>query len=210
MALECGIANHETFSRAFRRQFGMLPSDYRRRGIPGGSHREPDRHSAAAVAAYELSQTKIVRLRGVQVAFQRNIGPYETVKDSLWDELLEWAKCHRLAKPWTLLGIAQDAPGITPESKLRFDAARYAGSPLPASRRVGTQALPEGQYAVTTCVGPYRVLFHAYQDIFRRIRSMKGVTLLGVPAIEMYHTSRVVADLAVKHTDLYMPVVKRP
>jgi AraC family transcriptional regulator len=210
VALDCGFANHETFARAFLRQFDMLPSAYRKRGVPSGSQREPHRQPTAAVPNYELSQTKVVQLRGVQVAFLRNLGPYETVQDSLWDELLVWAKSHRLAKPWTLLGIAQDAPGITPALKLRFDAALYVGSPLPPSRHIGKQALPEGPYAVTTCVGPYAALSHAYQDIFRRIRSMKGVTALGVPTIEMYHTHRVVADLTVKHTDVYVPVVQRP
>jgi hypothetical protein len=30
------------------------------------------------------------------------------------------------------------------------------------------------------------------------------------PSIEIYHTNRVIADLAVKHTDSYLPVIKRP
>jgi AraC family transcriptional regulator len=171
---------------------------------------EQDRKSTTAVSDYELSQTKIVQLKSVPVAFLRNIGPYESVKDNLWDELLVWAKRHRLAKPWTLLGIAQDAPGITPSFKLRSDAALYSGSPLPPSRRIGKQTLPEGPYAMTTCVGPYPALAHAYQAIFRRLRSMKGVAVCGVPAIEIYHTNRVVADLAIMHTDVYVPVVKLP
>jgi AraC family transcriptional regulator len=210
VAIDCGFANHETFSRAFRRQFDMLPSVYRKRGIPSGSNREHDRKSTTAVPDNELSQTKIVQLKSVPVAFLRNIRPYETVKDNLWDELLVWAKRHRLAKPWTLLGIAHDAPGITPSFKLRFDAALYSGSPLPPSRRIGKQTLPEGPYAMTTCAGPYPALAHAYQAVFRRLRSMKGVAVSGVPAIEIYHTNRVVADLAIKHTDVYVPVVKLP
>ncbi len=209
VALDCGFANHETFSRAFHRQFKMSPSVYRKRGIHKASQRELEGRPTAAIPSYELSQTKIVQLKAVPVAFLRHIGPYETVKENLWDELIIWANRHHLAKPWTLLGIAQDAPGITPAHKLRFDAALYVGSPLPASRRISQQALPEGQYAVTTCVGPFAALAHAYQEIFRRIRSMKGVTMLGVPTIEMYHTNRVVADLAVKHTDIYVPIVKR-
>lgn len=139
-----------------------------------------------------------------------SIGPYEKVKESLWDELLAWAERNALAKPWTLLGIAHDAPGITPASKLRFDAGLFAASGLPHSPRIGKQALPEGFYALTTCVGPYTKLPLAYHEIFGRIQRMKGVTALGVPCIEIYHTNRVVADLAVKHTDIYVPVMTRP
>ncbi|HEY4390376.1 MAG TPA: AraC family transcriptional regulator [Paenibacillus sp.] len=34
IAMECGFGSHETFTRAFRKMYGMLPSDCRKRGIP--------------------------------------------------------------------------------------------------------------------------------------------------------------------------------
>jgi AraC family transcriptional regulator len=33
IALECGFESHEAFCRAFRRRFGVSPSDYRKRGL---------------------------------------------------------------------------------------------------------------------------------------------------------------------------------
>ena len=37
IALECGFQSHEAFCRAFRKRFGMTPSDYRARGFADGS-----------------------------------------------------------------------------------------------------------------------------------------------------------------------------
>jgi AraC family transcriptional regulator len=37
IALSCGFMSHETFTRAFRRRFGMTPRAYRARGFAGGA-----------------------------------------------------------------------------------------------------------------------------------------------------------------------------
>ncbi len=37
IALDCGFQSHEAFCRAFRKRFGMTPSDYRARGFADGS-----------------------------------------------------------------------------------------------------------------------------------------------------------------------------
>jgi AraC family transcriptional regulator len=37
IALDCGFASHEVFTRAFLRRFGMSPRAYRARGLAGGS-----------------------------------------------------------------------------------------------------------------------------------------------------------------------------
>src|SRR5215471_10677430 len=36
IALSCGFNSHEVFTRAFRRRFGIAPSNYRERGFTGG------------------------------------------------------------------------------------------------------------------------------------------------------------------------------
>jgi len=37
IALDCGFQSHEAFCRAFRKRFGMTPSDYRTRGFANAS-----------------------------------------------------------------------------------------------------------------------------------------------------------------------------
>ncbi len=66
IALSSGFANHETFTRAFRRRFGIAPIAYRRRGLPAGL----DAAQAAAHAEW-------VRTIGpcIQVFYRRPDGP---------------------------------------------------------------------------------------------------------------------------------------
>lgn len=50
VALACGFASHEVFSRAFRRRFGMQPAVYRARGFQGNPTSAQRREHANTVA----------------------------------------------------------------------------------------------------------------------------------------------------------------
>jgi AraC family transcriptional regulator len=51
IALSAGFANHETFTRAFRRRFACSPSQYRAFALAGASEAECARHVAVTDAA---------------------------------------------------------------------------------------------------------------------------------------------------------------
>jgi AraC family transcriptional regulator len=208
IALECGFQSHETFLRAFHRRFGLTPSDYREwvREQPA-LRREPEAEDRTDRApAFEISVTKVIRLRPVHLAFRRHLGPYESVPESLFDDLEAWAARRRLPGPRVWMGIGHDAPGITPPEQLRFDAALVVSDPFVAEAKIGHQVLPGGPFAVTTHVGPYETLPAAYGTIFPRLRALPGYQLVGLPAVEIYHTTRVNVQYRLNHTDLCLPV----
>jgi len=93
IALDCGFQSPETFLRAFRRHFGRVPSDYREwvrgRATARGKHALEDCPETAP--AFEISATKVMPLRPAHLAFRRHVGPYESVPESLFEELEEWA-----------------------------------------------------------------------------------------------------------------------
>ena len=152
IALDCGYRHHETFTRAFKRHFGQIPSTYRQwiqtqrvkakapaRGqgeAPGGL----DRGRVVAGPGFELSPTKVVRLQAMHLAFLRHFGPYELVPGSLFDELHAWATRRRLAGPRLWLGIGHDAPITTPPDKLRFDAGILASNCQGTSYSLATRS----------------------------------------------------------------------
>jgi AraC family transcriptional regulator len=125
LALDCGFQNHETFIRAFRRAFGHSPSEYReliQRQIFERNNRARG-VASEVIPAFEISSTKVVRLRSTDLAFIRHVGPYESVPDTLFDELEQWALRRRVPGPRIWMGIGHDAPVSTPPKHLRFDAA---------------------------------------------------------------------------------------
>jgi AraC family transcriptional regulator len=211
VALECGFQSHETFLRAFRRRFGLLPSEYREgiRTQPGGwetTSQEDDLGLLGAASAFEISATKVIALRPTHLAFRRHVGPYESVPESLFDDLEHWAVRRGLSGPPIWMGIGHDAPGTTPPERLRFDAALVVPGPFAAEGDIGHQLLPGGPFAVTTHAGPYETLAAAYATIFPRLFRLPGHQLVGLPAVEIYHSTRVDVRYRLNHTDVCLPV----
>ncbi|NJM40472.1 MAG: helix-turn-helix domain-containing protein [Anaerolineae bacterium] len=205
VALDCGFRNHETFTRAFRRRFGMTPSAYRDRML--AQHMNLARGTSATMRqGFEVSATKIVRLRAVDLAFIRHVGPYKSVPMALYDELDHWAVRWGLAGSRIWMGLGHDAPIATPESQQRFDAALVVPGPFVTDGRVGHQRLPSGEFALTTHAGPPDTLPTAYEIIFPRLMRLAGYRLVGLPAVEMYHAATTNARHHLTYTDICLPV----
>lgn len=209
VALECGFQSHETFLRAFRRRFGRSPSAYREwvRSELARWEEPAAEDCPGTTSAFEISATKVVPLRPAHLAFRRHVGPYESVPESLFDGLEEWAARRRLPGPPVWMGIGHDAPGTTPAERLRFDAALVVPGPFAPEGDVAYQLLPGGPFAVTTHAGGYDTLPAAYAAIFPRLLALRGYQLVGLPAVEIYHTTRVNVRYRLNHTDLCLPVL---
>jgi AraC family transcriptional regulator len=218
IAFECGYQDHETFARAFRRRFGTTPTAYRnlhRFTTPGGGATGGKRRALdELVEGYQLSATRVQVFTELNLAFIRHTGPYESVSDQLWNHLGEWWRRRRFPGRPIFLGIAHDAPGITPDNKLRFDAAvRLPGPPSLRSaepeRGIGFQTLTIGEAAVTRHVGPYRTIPSAYRVIFSRLKRLTGYDVVGLPCVEVFHTARVDARHELNQTDICIPVSRK-
>jgi AraC family transcriptional regulator len=214
IALDCGFSCHETFSRAFRRRFGVAPNAFRGEGrLPTSTPPEQDLPQRVQAAMPEggasLSNTVVRTLQPMSLACIRHTGPYEDVPIGSWDTLIDWARRHGIPAPYVLLGIAHDAPGITATENLRFDAAIRVPAEFRSTRRVGHQRFAGGLFALTTSVGPFTSLPAAYMEIFRRLRRDRSLACLGVPCLEFYRVNRVVADLAIVNTEIAVPVRPR-
>ena len=210
VALDSGFQSHETFSREFKRRFQVTPRGYRE-----WARGKLAQNSVSTLPLdemyddFELSETKVTRTSQLHVAFIRHVGPYEAVPDTLWHRLAEWARARRLPIDLIFLGIAQDAPGITPPDKLRFDAAIVVPEAFAADRSIGHQVLGPAEFAITTHIGHYRTLLQAYGTIVNRVGRLKGYSFGGLPSIEVYRTTRVDANHEMNHTEIYIPVSRK-
>jgi AraC family transcriptional regulator len=142
LALECGFRNHESFTRAFRRRFDCAPSVYRdrvRRRAEWRSHQsrqildDPARQVA-------ISSTRVVQLRPTHLAFTRHVGPYESVPQSLFDELEQWAA--RRMPPGPPCGWVSATTRCHHAERLRFDASLRVAAPFAPEGRIAYQLLP--------------------------------------------------------------------
>ena len=205
IALDCGFHGPETFSRAFSRNFGVSPSAYRNKAR--SSRAEVLAATTQSLPAdFAISETKIRRLRPSHLAFVRHVGPYEDVPESLFDRLEAWATKRGLDAQRVWMGLGHDAPGTTAAEKLRFDAALQVAAAFDAEGGVGHQYFSGGEFAMTTHVGPYGTLAGAYEQIWPRLLDLPKHRLIGLPAVEIYRTSRVTTSLRLNVTEICLPV----
>lgn len=193
IALACGFGSHETFTRAFRRQFGISPRAYRSRGfvIPA------DTAAAAAHAATVRRVAPCIRLfhgrldgRPIRCAM-----PYDVVRQELSPQpvlvvrrrvprseiaaaigaslghIFQYAQQHGLplsGHPITRY-VETGAGLLTIEPGMRIAGPQPAG----AVREPGGDAtvvvdmLPGGPAATTIHAGPYETLSDAYAALER-------------------------------------------
>ncbi len=213
IAFDAGFQSHETFSRAFRRQFKMTPKKYRQREHIGQwigtSQTESLNHIQEE---YQLSKPSFQKIQPMTVAFIRHLGPYVEADIDAFERLIQWTQHNELYTGNNLLiGIGHDDPNITPIDKVRFDACIEVDHPIAPEGDIGYQTIPSGYFAVTTYIGPYgRILEQAYGEIVKNIFANQGkrYRLIGIPAIEIYRTTKINPTYSLNHTDIYLPVEK--
>jgi AraC family transcriptional regulator len=206
IALDAGYNNHETFTRSFARQFRTSPLKYRQQGSRRKSGSGATAQELAMGNSSALSSVRIQEFREIPMAFIRHVGPYERVDRGLWRELQEFTRRECLAVDNVHWGIAHDAPGITPPEKLRFDACVQVSKTFPSSGRIGCQPLKAGLYAVTTHVGSYETLVNGYRALFAHLSKQKRYRIIGLPAVEILHTTQINPAYAMHHTDICIPI----
>jgi AraC family transcriptional regulator len=213
IALDAGYHSHETFSRAFRRQFDTTPKSYRQREHIAQWLGQPPANSLNHFQeAYQLSKTAFHKIQSITVAFIRHLGPYVEADMTAFDRLIGWAQQKGLYTGDNLLiGIGHDDPNITPLNKVRFDACIEVAHPIAPEGEIGYQVIPSGYFAMTTYIGPYgRILEQAYSEIFQHVFTEHShkYRLIGIPAIEIYRTTKINPTYSLNHTDIYLPVEK--
>lgn len=208
IALNNGFQNHETFSRAFKRWFGVSPKQYRY-----SYGRIPEKVAAKVIlnkwtTEYQLSNITIQTLKPIPVAFIRNLGSYQTIDLNLFTKLHQWIDVNGFNTGDNItLGVGHDDPNITPIDKVRYDVCVSVAEPFLPDGEIGFQELPGGTFAMASYVGPFgATLEQALGELFFKLMQRKDLELIGLPLIEVYRTTIVNPEYSLNHTDIFVPV----
>lgn len=212
IALNLGFQAPETFTRAFKRWFGITPRQYRHsygRFLHQHLQTEATLLNKLAIEA-SYSNLTIQKLKPISVAFIRTLGAYVDVDAEHYDRLIDWADANGLyTGDNLLLGVGHDDPNITPTEKVRFDACLSIPEPFQAQGNIGFQTLPGGHFATITYIGPWNAgLEQAYGVLFQELLRKENIEIIGLPAIEIYRTTRINPHYALNETDIFIPVRK--
>ena len=225
IALDAGFKTHESFTRAFHRQFGIPPKEFRKNFLQASRarkkrlqpryiaqfHTEPE--SGLLPNQSTASHVRLEHVRPIIVAFVRHVGPYETLLDKgssmslLWEELFAWGNAkHLINEDSLLIGIPQDDPSITPSEKQRFDVCVQIPEFRDPSGHIGCQTIAPGTFGVVRHYGPFDSLADTYMHIYDSLVTTGKYQLRAQTSFEVYSYAIVKGDLRIHFTDVYLPV----
>ncbi len=208
IAERVGYGRYETFSRAFSRRYGTSPRRYRADPIrtePVGFG--PNAEQGAEIVA--MSAVRFEQRRPLHMAFIRHLGSYFAVDPGSYDRLVEWRAARWPdSPPGTLIGIGHDDPGVTAEADVRFDTCVTVPALFATDGEIAYQPFPAGTYAAITYHGPVgEPMMQAYAALYDKVNDSRRYQPGGLPAIEVYHTTRVNEWSTIETTDVLIPVL---
>lgn len=217
VAFLLGFQSHETFTRAFKKRFGLTPKQFKQQLKQPRFSLHPNQIPSMCqfVTDSSISPVRIVNLNPIEVAYIRHYGRYEEVDVTLFGRLVEWALANdEHHQNNALLGIGHDDPQITSPEKTRFDACIQIADSTPLIRDrlnqngdVSFQMIPGGTYATATISGPtHATTYGAYGAIFQHVQALPNYQFVGIPSVEMYRATQVNTDFSLEYTEVYLPI----
>lgn len=227
LAMESGFKTHESFTRAFQRQFSITPSEYRKDFLKA-SHARKKQVQPKYIADYNMhdetgllpngstsKQVRVENVRPIIVAFVRHVGAYDKLldKDSpmsvLWEELFAWGNANGLINTDSLLiGIPQDDPTVTAVDKQRFDICVQISEFRNPLGHIGCQTIAAGMFGVGRHFGSFDNLADTYMHVYDSLVATGKYNLRAQTPFEVYSYSNVKGDIRIHFTDVYLPIEK--
>ena len=221
IALDSGFVRVETFSRMFRKQYGMAPRTWDRQGPL--KDRKIDQvfseypfYTTAALEEVDKQGEFVIELREMPVqtiAFIRVINSYQpNGVANAYERLLAWYRAN-VGDPLTttLYGMSQDDPHVTPMDLYRYDICLS----LPVGYRIkqsdseiGIRDFPACTLACIHCVGDIFIENRAWQYLYRHWLPRSHYVPDNLPAIEVYRRQPVEIGWMTYDLDCAIPVVR--
>lgn len=165
IAETCGYQSLHALSKAFKKQFGVTPSEFRK------NPKEYSRIAKSRTFTPLNLSPSIETLPALPLAYVRIIGKYgdEQLFTEGWNKLGDFMYRYNLLTPFTRwLGISFDSPHITQSDKCRFYTCATVPARIKPEGAIGNYSIPAGRFAVYTHRGSYNGLQDMYDNIYRQ------------------------------------------
>lgn len=190
-------------SKAFRKHFGVSPSQYRvqPKSYPSRIRQEP-------FHALDLNP-EIRRIEHLKVVYYPigNACHSAAAYKNMWLKMTAFVDGNHLAdKDSRYMSISLDDPLITPPEHCRFYICMTTKVAVKPSGKFGRMGIPDGDYAVFRWEGAYTGLHTLYRNIYLNWLPKSGYQLSNTISFEVYlNTPDQVAPSELV-TEVYIPV----
>lgn len=223
VAFACGFASHETFTRAFRRLFGMSPNAYRRRRIAVRPYEKlnvlQDKYHpylGGIAMQYRIETKPAFRVIGYEIKTSPADGRNHREIPAFWDRYMTdrlWENIPVASRGEDAfeLGICHGFDMQTGEFSYLIGMETHPGQPEePLEEPLVGRSFPEGTYAVFTTPAVPRSEFSGsiqatWMAIFGEWFPHSGYEHGGGAEFELYD-SRSGPDRDLQQMDIYVPV----
>ncbi len=205
IAYEAGFETPESFSRAFKREYGLTPSQFR--SAPAWKPWRESYHFPSSERRRNMKVT-IVEFEETRVAALEHRGPPEQVNDSA-RIFIEWRKASRLSpkESCKTFGIAYDNPDTTEPQDFRFDICGEVNAAVPGNPQgVVNKIIPGGRCAVARHLGSHDRIGESAYYLYREWLPGSGEELRDFPLF--FHYLNLMPETSEHElmTDLYLPL----
>lgn len=225
IAFGAGYETHESFTRAFRDNYGCAPSEYRKAALAGaaGSARPRMFELASRVGVHFVPRgslpqplsflvgdrpmhADIIERPALRVATLQHRGPYNQIGEA-FGRLGGIAGPAGLFRPGTtMIALYHDDPDSVPVADLRSDAGVIVpeGATIPSG--LSETRVPSGRYAVTTHTGSYEGLGDAWSRLMGEWLPKSGERVRDSASYEIYRNTPMDTPTEKLITEIYIPL----
>ena len=196
LAIELGFSSSQNFAKAFKKHFGVTPTQFRRDSAGLSAEAQTWDSPRETLAICEMTErdevvpSAVVRsLQARRVVYRRHFGSYQDAGvQTAFDALQRWAETRGLHREDGYLGIPWDDAEITPNIKCRFDACLVVLDDEFFGRSVNTQSIPAGRYASIRTKISDNDFHRPWTLLMRDWMPHSGFQPADGPRFELYHS----------------------
>lgn len=199
LAARVGYDNPQSFSKAFKKLFGISPKAY-----INGLNARLQEYVKSSGGKYETVPSEICEEEDLNLIYIRIVGQYGKEKpyETAWNKLIKFLEEKQVLSAATrFIGLSFDDPNVTTAGQCRFYACATVDKPVEAAGVFGTLRLRKGKYAVYTLKGSYSSL----QEFYNNTSVNFNHTIRhGMPFEEYIHYTGTDSEAAL--TKIYIPI----
>lgn len=197
IAHRCGFQSHSSFTHAFKKAFGVTPSQWRADGyteFKGAYNDDKQLEIERRSKSIELPAIRIRALPDRPVAYIRHQG-YDRSISAAWFRLQEWTGVNGVDfNTSTMIGVHHSNPMLTPIKKCRYLACLELKESQWRQGTIGVMSIPGGLYACFDVKGKLGDLLPVLHRFYHSWLPESGYDLVTTPAYAVYRKNQFLED----------------
>lgn len=204
IAFNCGFSSNQTFTRAFTKEFGNSPREFRKLFgnnlekalLPDQANQYADHITPGIIESDSNSSNpdiNLVQIPPTRVAYFRSIGGYGFSDDIdlAIASIRHWAQRNEFwNKETKIIGASWDNNRITPNTFCKYDACIQIPQNITIESDVSTQILPGGLYAVFRSPfqtsGEISLIWRYFNELIAKTPKFKNYYTSSKPCFEVF------------------------